>query len=132
MLADPKHPLAGRRRATIEEVGQQTVIAHNDPSPTRERVLRAYERRHTPINIQVALPSLDGIKRAVEMGMGVAVLPRRCALNEIANGTLVAIKVPGLSARRQVRLVFRRGEQSHAAEAFLEIVRTSATSVEAS
>lgn len=126
MLAHPKHPLASRRRATIEEVGQQTVIAHNDPSPARERVLRAYERRHTPINIQVALPSLDGIKRAVEMGMGVAVLPRRCALSEIANGQLVAIKVPGLSARRQVRLVFRRGEQSHAAEAFLDIVKTTA------
>jgi DNA-binding transcriptional LysR family regulator len=66
------------------------------------------------------------------MGMGVAVLPRRCALSEIANGTLVAIKVPGLSARRQVRLVFRRGEQSHAADAFLDIVRTSATSAETS
>ena len=125
MLAHPSHPLAARRRATIEEVGQQTVIAHNDPSPARERVLRAYERRHTPINIQVALPSLDGIKRAVEMGIGVAVLPRRCALSEIANGQLVAIKVPGLSTRRQVRLVYRRGEQSHAAEAFLEIVRAT-------
>jgi DNA-binding transcriptional LysR family regulator len=126
MLAHPAHPLAGRRRATIEEVGQQTVIAHNDPSPARERVLRAYERRHTPINIQVALPSLDGIKRAVEMGVGVAVLPRRCALTEIARGQLVAIKVPGLSTRRQVRLVFRRGELSHAAEAFLAMVREAA------
>jgi DNA-binding transcriptional LysR family regulator len=126
MLTHPSHPLAARRRATIEEVGQQTVIAHNDPSPARERVLRAYERRHTPINIQVALPSLDGIKRAVEMGIGVAVLPRRCALSEIANGQLVAIKVPGLSTRRQVRLVYRRGDQSHAAEAFLEIVRATA------
>ena len=126
MLAHPSHPLAARRRATIEEVGQQTVIAHNDPSPARERVLRAYERRHTPINIQVALPSLDGIKRAVEMGIGVAVLPRRCALSEIANGQLVAIKVPGLSTKRQVRLVYRRGDQSHAAEAFLEIVRATA------
>ena len=35
-----------RRRVTIEEVGRQIVIAHNDPSPTRDRVLRAYERRH--------------------------------------------------------------------------------------
>jgi len=126
MLAHPEHPLAGRRRATIEEVGQQTVIAHNDPSPARDRVLRAYERRHTPINIQVALPSLDGIKRAVEMGVGVAVLPRRCALTEIARGQLVAIRVPGLSARRQVRLVFRRGELSHAADAFLEVVKGTA------
>jgi DNA-binding transcriptional LysR family regulator len=128
MLAHPKHPLATRRRVTIEEVGQQTVIAHNDPSPTRDRVLRAYERRHTPINIQIALPSLDGIKRAVEMGVGVAVLPRRCALAEIGRGHLVAVKVPGLSTRRQVRLVFRRGDMSHAADAFLEIVRTAVPS----
>ena len=75
------------------------MIAHNDPSPTRERVLRAYERRRTSINIQISLPSLDGIKRAVEMGIGVALLPRRCALTEIARGHLVAVKVPELARR---------------------------------
>lgn len=123
MLAAPKHPLARRKRVSLEEVGRQTVIAHNDPSPARDRVLRAYQRRHAPINIQIALPSLDGIKRAVEMGIGVAVLPRRCAITEIARGQLVAVRVPGLSARRQVRLVFRRGELSRAVEAFLDVVR---------
>jgi DNA-binding transcriptional LysR family regulator len=125
LLTSPKHPLASRRRVTIEEVGRQVVIAHNDPSPTRDRVLRAYERRHTSINIQISLPSLDGIKRAVEMGMGVALLPRRCALTELARGHLVAIKVPELGGTRQVRLAFRRaGERSRAADAFLEIVKT--------
>src|SRR6185295_19820635 len=114
MLAHPRHHLASKRRVTIEEVGRETVIAHNDPSPARDRVLRLYERRHAPINIQIALPSLDGIKRAVEMGLGVAVLPRRCALSEIARKQLVAVKVPDLSSPRSVRLVFRRsGELSH-------------------
>jgi DNA-binding transcriptional LysR family regulator len=124
LLTSPKHPLATRRRVSIEEVGRQVVIAHNDPSPTRDRVLRAYERRHTAINIQISLPSLDGIKRAVEMGIGVALLPRRCALTEIARGHLVAVKVPELGGSRLVRLAFRRaGERSRAADAFLEIVR---------
>src|SRR5262245_41706426 len=128
LLTSPKHPLAGRRRVTLEEIGRQVVIAHNDPSPTRDRVLRAYERRQTSINIQISLPSLDGIKRAVEMGIGVALLPRRCALTEIARGHLVAIRVPDLGAQRTVRLVFRRtGERSRAAEAFLEVVRTGAS-----
>ena len=98
LLTAPTHPLAERRRVTIEEVGKQVVIAHNDPSPTRDRVLRAYERRRTSINIQISLPSLDGIKRAVEMGIGVALLPRRCALTEIARGHLAAVKVPELGA----------------------------------
>jgi DNA-binding transcriptional LysR family regulator len=125
LLTSPKHPLAARRRVTLEEVGKQVVIAHNDPSPTRDRVLRAYERRRTSINIQISLPSLDGIKRAVEMGIGVALLPRRCALTEIARGHLAAVKVPELGATRQVRLVFRRtGERTRAAEAFLDVVKT--------
>ena len=124
MLARPQHHLASRRRVSIEEVGRETVIAHNDPSPARERVLRLYERKHAAINIRIALPSLDGIKRAVEMGLGVAVLPRRCALAEIAAGRLAAVKVPELSSPRHVRLVFRKsGELSHAAAAFLEVVR---------
>lgn len=124
LLTSPTHPLADRRRVTIEEVGRQVVIAHNDPSPTRDRVLRAYERRRTSINIQISLPSLDGIKRAVEMGIGVALLPRRCALTEIARGHLVAVKMPELGAQRQVRLAFRKtGERSRAADAFLEVVK---------
>jgi DNA-binding transcriptional LysR family regulator len=126
LLTAPTHPLADRRKVTIEEVGKQVVIAHNDPSPTRDRVLRAYERRRTSINIQISLPSLDGIKRAVEMGIGVALLPRRCALTEISRGHLVAVKVPELGAPRQVRLAFRKtGERSRAAEAFLDVVRAS-------
>ncbi|HEX9365787.1 MAG TPA: LysR family transcriptional regulator [Vicinamibacterales bacterium] len=128
LLTAPTHPLADRRRVTIEEVGKQIVIAHNDPSPTRDRVLRAYERRRTSINIQISLPSLDGIKRAVEMGIGVALLPRRCALTEISRGHLAAVRVPELGAPRQVRLAFRKtGERSRAAEAFLEVVRTGAS-----
>lgn len=125
LLTHPAHPLASRKRVTIEEVGRQVVIAHNDPSPARERVLRLYERKHAAINIKISLPSLDGIKRAVEMGLGVAVLPRRCALTEIQRGDLVAVPVPELSGQQIVRFVFRKaGEMSHAAAAFLQLVKT--------
>ena len=124
LLVHPRHPLAARKRVDIAEVGREVVIAHNDPSPTRERVLRLYERKHAAINIQISLPSLDGIKRAVEMGVGVAVLPRRCALTEIERGDLVAVKIPELSARRTVRFVYRKTpDLSHAAAAFLDLVR---------
>ena len=108
----------------MEEFGRQTVIAHNDPSPARERVLRLSEQRHAPINIQMSFPSLDGIKRAVEMGLGVALLPRRCALAEISRGQLAVVRVPQLRLPRQVRLVYRRsGELSRAAAAFLDAAK---------
>jgi DNA-binding transcriptional LysR family regulator len=124
LLVKPDHALAGRKQVTMEEVGRQTIIAHNDPSPARERVLRLYEQRHAPLNIRISLPSLDGIKRAVETGLGVALLPRRCALGEIARGQLAEVRVPELRTPRQLRFVYRRdGDLSHAAQAFLDVAR---------
>jgi DNA-binding transcriptional LysR family regulator len=124
MLVHPQHPLASRSQVTMAEFGRETVIAHNDPSPARERVLRTFEQKHAPINIQIALPSLEAIKRAVEMRMGVALLPKRCALTELARGQLAAVRIPQVRLNRQLRLVYRRaGDLSHAAHAFLSVAR---------
>ena len=128
VLTHPSHPFAARRSITMEAVGHETVIAHNDPSPARERVLRAFEQRHALLNIAIALPSLDAIKRAVEMKMGVALLPRRCALSELALGQLAAVRVARLRIPRHVRLVYRQtGERSHAAGAFLSVAKDYAS-----
>ena len=123
LLVPPSHALAQRRQVTMEEVAAEPVIAHNDPSPARERVLRLFDQRRIPLKIVIALPSLDGIKRAVELSLGVALLPRRCAITELANGRLVALPVTGVSRRRQVTLVCRRAHRSHAADAFLKVAQ---------
>src|SRR5512138_2355833 len=123
MLVHPNHALAHSKEVTLSECARQTVIAHNDPSHVRDRVLRLFEQHHIPANILVSLPSLEGIKRAVGMQMGVALLPRRCAEPEIARGELIGLPIPEIRLRRQVRLVFRRGgERSHASAAFLTSV----------
>jgi DNA-binding transcriptional LysR family regulator len=124
LLVYPSHPFAGRDTVPMSEFAHETVIAHSDPSPARDQVLRQAELRHAPINIQIALPSLEGIKRAVEQQMGVALLPRRCALAELARKQLVAVRVPEVRLPRQVRLVYRRGDLSHAATAFLQAAKT--------
>lgn len=123
LLVHPRHPLAGGGPISMEEMGRQVVIAHNDPSPLRDEVLRMYEQRHTALNIRISLPSLDAIKRGVEAGLGVALLPRRCAQEEIARGQLAEVRVPELSSRRDLHLVFRReGRKTHAAAAFLQML----------
>jgi DNA-binding transcriptional LysR family regulator len=129
LLVPPTHALAKRRQVSMEDVAAGPVVAHNDPSPARERVLRLFEQRHLPLRMVISLPSLDGIKRAVELKLGVALLPRRCAITEIASGRLVAVPVAGLSRRRQVTLVCRRAHRSHAADAFLDVAQktTAAT-----
>ncbi|HEY2904883.1 MAG TPA: LysR substrate-binding domain-containing protein [Vicinamibacterales bacterium] len=123
LLLPPTHRLAKRKQVGMEDVAGEQVVAHNDPSPARERVLRLFEERRVPLNIAIALPSLDGIKRAVELKLGVALLPRRCALTEIASGRLIAVPVTGVSRRRQVSLICRKLHRSHAADAFLAVAQ---------
>jgi DNA-binding transcriptional LysR family regulator len=123
LLMPPSHPLAKRKQVTMEDVAEEPVVAHNDPSPARERVLRLFEQRHVPLRMVISLPSLDGIKRAVELQLGVALLPRRCAITEIASGRLVAVPVSGVSRKRQVMIVCRKEHRSHAADAFLGVAQ---------
>ena len=124
MLTAPSHPLANRAQVTMAEFGRQNVIAHNEASPARERVLRLFEQRHEQLNITLALPSLDGIKRAVEVGLGVALLPRRCAIAEITSGRLCAVPVAQVRLPRHLRLVYpEQAQLSHAAQAFIEVAR---------
>jgi len=123
LLVPPSHPLAKRKQVSMEDVAGEPVVAHNDPSPARERVLRLFEEHQVPLNMAIELPSLDGIKRAVELKLGVAMLPRRCAVTEIASGRLVAIPVNGVSRKRQITLVCRKDHRSHAANAFLAVAQ---------
>src|SRR2546422_4089907 len=62
LLVWPSHPLASRRQVMMQDIAQEPVVAHNDPSPARERVLRLFEEHHVPLRMVIALPSLDGIK----------------------------------------------------------------------
>src|SRR6478735_10006495 len=127
LLVPPSHGLADRRQVAMEDIAREPVVAHNDPSPARERVLRLFEERHIPLRMVISLPSLDGIKRAVELNLGVALLPRRCAVTEIASKRLMAVPVGGVSRKREVTLVCRKAHRSHAADAFLKVAQPATT-----
>ena len=99
-------------------------IAHNAPSPYRQRVLEAFEKHKTRLNIGVELPSLEAIKRLVENGAGVALVPRITAGAEIAAGRLKALSVKEMKLERKLNIIYRRNsELSHAARAFLAVAR---------
>lgn len=126
-IVGPHHALAESREATIGRLGRETFVAHNVPSPLRQKVIAAFRRHRTPLNMEVELPSLEAIKRFVESGNGIALVPRLTVEPELASGALRAVRVPELLMERSLRLVTRRrGTLSHAAQAFLEVVRTHA------
>ncbi|HAF15704.1 MAG TPA: LysR family transcriptional regulator [Blastocatellia bacterium] len=124
LIVSPDRPLAQKKVVSVRELGAESFIAHNVPSPYRERVIRTFEKYKTPLNISMELPTLESIKRFVEQGMGVALVPRLTAQTEIARGQLVALTVKEMKFERRLHLVYRKGGTvSHAARAFLQVAQ---------
>lgn len=124
LVVSPGHELADGSSVSIKELGDQTFIAHNAPSPYRQRVIEAFEKHKTRLNIAVELPSLEAIKRLVESGTGVALVPRLSAEFEIASNRLVALSVREMKLERKLNIIYRKNsELSHAARAFLKTAR---------
>ena len=127
LIVSPNHPLAGKPRVSINDLGQENFIAHNVTSPLRLKVIEAFQRYRTPLNMVIELPTIEAIKRFVAMGNGVALVPHLTVANELETGQLVRVPVDELDVKRVLRLVYRRqATLSYAGKAFLRTVRTLA------
>jgi DNA-binding transcriptional LysR family regulator len=132
LIVSPQHRFANRQELSITELDMETFIAHNVLSPYREAVLREFQRHKVPLNMDVEMPTLETIRRLVQHNEGVAFLPRMCVEQEIKQDLLREIRVKELNVERKIRLVYpARRALSHAAKAFLEVVKRASTETEA-
>lgn len=131
LITSPKHRFASEVELSITDLGMETFIAHNVLSPYRELVIREFQRHKVMLNMDVEMPTVETIRRLVQLNEGVAFLPRMCVEQEIAQGLLHEIRVRELNVERKIRLVYPgRRALSHAAKAFLEVVKKGSGELE--
>ncbi len=124
LVVNPQHRLARSRAVSIRQLGGEHFVAHNVASPQRAKVLEAFQRYKTPLRIDVELPSLEAVRRFVEQGNGVALVPALTVQRELQGGALVRVPVKELQMERKLRLVHRReATLSHAALSFMELMK---------
>jgi DNA-binding transcriptional LysR family regulator len=125
LVVPPKHPLAKRREVEIEELGKESFIAHIVESPFRRKVIELFARHRTALNMPMEMPTIESIKRFVQMGMGVAIVPRMCVNWEVEHGWLKELKIKQLSIPRHLYMLSRRGARlPYAAAEFLRLLKT--------
>lgn len=125
ILVVPKgHRLSRSKVIPLSELANERFVAHNARSPYRKFVVDAFAKHEIPLQIGVELPSLEAIKRLVEMGCGIALIPRLTAGEEASDGRLAAIEVRELKLSRSLNIVHRKNASlSHAAKEFIRIAR---------
>ncbi|HWC77189.1 MAG TPA: LysR family transcriptional regulator [Blastocatellia bacterium] len=123
LIVSPEHRLSQSQHVHIKELGSEAFIAHNAQSPSRKKVIEAFRRFQTPLNITIEIATIETVKKFVGMNLGVGFVPLMCVQEEIARGELAAVAVEGFRHERSLWVVRRRTDaHSHAAQAFLQVL----------
>jgi DNA-binding transcriptional LysR family regulator len=125
VVVPPEHRLARRRQLSLRELDSEAFIAFERDIPTRKWIDRALRRSGATVSYAMELDNVETIKRSVEAGLGVSILPLPAIANEVRAGTLRARRFSEGPLYRPLGLIHRRGrELSPAARAFLELATT--------
>jgi DNA-binding transcriptional LysR family regulator len=123
-VVSPRHRLAKKGRVDMAELGGESFIAHIVESPYRNRVIQLFAKHHVPLHMRAEMPTIESIKRFVQMDMGVAIVPRMCVRWEVEKSLLVEVRVRQLRMPRDLYLIYRRrGPLSHAAATLLKMLK---------
>lgn len=123
-VVPPKHPLAKKREVDVADLGGESFVAHSVESPFRRKVIELFARNRTVLNMPTEMPTIESIKRFVQMGMGVAIVPRMCVAWEIDHGWMREVKIKQMNLPRHVYMISRRGARlPHAAAELVRILK---------
>lgn len=105
----PGHPLLAEAAGGVE-VGRldgAKFVHFDDGLAIRRAIDRFLKRRGVQVEPSLAFDNIENIKRAVEVGAGVALLPRPTLEREVASGSLAALPLRDHRLSRPLAIVHR-------------------------
>ena len=90
-------------------ISKVAFVGFEPDIPTRRAVDRYAREEGVSLAVTMAFDNIETLKRSVEVGLGVSVVPRGTVEREVQTGTLAAVKlVP--RRERPVGAIYRRGQ----------------------
>jgi DNA-binding transcriptional LysR family regulator len=131
VVCAPGHALAGKQKIAMTALAAVPQIGFDREAPTRKGIDRMFRDKGLDYSPIMEMDNVETIKRAVELGLGVAVVPLATVQHELARGTLVARPLSDGSFTRPIGLLIRKGKYlDRASSAVLDAFKTAAKSDE--
>lgn len=128
VVACPReHPLARFSAVPPRELAGMKFIAFDKGLRIRREVDRFLKQHGATVEIALEFDNVEAIKRAVEVGAGVSLLPSPTLTREVSMGTLAAVALAGAEFARPLGIIHRRGRRlAGGAREFLDQLRAMA------
>jgi DNA-binding transcriptional LysR family regulator len=126
LIAPRNHRLARRKRARFADLAGEPLLLLGKGSAGRAFVDRELARAGVRARVAMEMNSVELLKRMVELGFGLSIVPALAVEHELRRGVLAALPIgpsTGASARSIGLLLDANGPASPAAAAFAKLCR---------
>jgi len=123
LICPPEHALAGRKSATLAALADEPLVLLDRGTAGRALLDTCFAGLGLRPRVVMEMSSVEVLKRMVELGFGLSVVPAFAAQRECQQGTLRALKLRDLPGRQIGLATPTLGPLSHAARAFAEVLR---------
>jgi DNA-binding transcriptional LysR family regulator len=107
----------------VDDLAGIPFIAFADGIPTRLLIERSLYRFGVKLDVRKSYDNIETLKRTVELGFGVSLLPRQTVLNEISDGTLLEVPIQGFSLSRACGiLILEKKTVARATQKWLDLL----------
>ncbi|MBN1795655.1 MAG: LysR family transcriptional regulator [Sedimentisphaerales bacterium] len=110
LVCSPKHPLAAESQIDIQSVQFERFIAFEENIPTRQWIDGILKRYGLTIRPVMEFDNIETVKRAIEINSGISILPATSVEQEIAAGTLKALRFTDENLTRPTGIIVRKNK----------------------
>ncbi|MFM8409197.1 MAG: LysR family transcriptional regulator substrate-binding protein, partial [Alphaproteobacteria bacterium] len=121
LICAPSHPLAKNKSVSIRDLEGANFVGFEKDIPTHKAIERALQKHGIRVHYVAEVDNIEVIKRIVEVGSGISIVPEPAVRPEIRNKSLVAVTISDETFVRQLAVIHKEGRHfSPAAERFIE------------
>lgn len=128
LICAPQHSFAQSSRLSIKKLFGEKFVGFERGVPTRRALDKIFHRHGIRVRYIMEVDNVETIKRAVEIGSGVSIVPELCVAQEVRNHTLKALQFEDEVIRRPLGIISKRGRPySPAIRKFVEFLTKQET-----
>jgi DNA-binding transcriptional LysR family regulator len=108
LVCHPDHPLASMDHVSLMALQGESIVAFQKGLKIRDEIDQALAAHDVLMKVALEFDNIETIKRAIEIGAGVGLLPEPTVEREIAAGTLVKVHLDRQPLVRPLGIIHRR------------------------
>ena len=126
LICHPQHPLAKNKSVSLKALDGQKFVSFEKDIPTRKALDRIFKQHGASVETVMEFDNVETVKRAVEIDVGVAIVPEETVRQEVRNQTVAMVRLEGGDCVRQLGLVYKKGKVlSPALKQFIALLKAS-------